>query len=88
MISQELLNIIVCPETKQDLVIAETNIIKKINILIENGELLNRSKQKVTEKIDSGLIQKDDQKYLYPIRDEIPILLIDESISLEDITNL
>lgn len=86
MISQELLNIIVCPETKQDLVIAKIDVVEKINALIENGELLNRSKQKVTEKIDGGLIQKDDQKYLYPIRDEIPILLIDESISLENIS--
>ena len=85
MISQELLNIIVCPETKQDLVIAESDIVEKINTLIENGDLLNRSKQKVTEKIDGGLIQKDDRKYLYPIRDEIPILLIDESIALEGV---
>ncbi|MCH7519618.1 MAG: hypothetical protein IH964_11425 [Candidatus Dadabacteria bacterium] len=85
MINEELLNIIVCPETKQDLVIAESDIVEKINTLIENGELLNRSKQKVTEKIDGGLIQKDDRKYLYPIRDEIPILLIDESIALEGV---
>ena len=85
MISEELLNIIVCPETKQDLVIAENGIVEKINTLIENGELQNRSKQKVTEKIDGGLIQKDDRKYLYPIRDEIPILLIDESIALEGV---
>ncbi len=85
MINEELLNIIVCPETKQDLVIAESDIVEKINTLIENGELLNRSEQKVTEKIDGGLIQKDDRKYLYPIRDEIPILLIDESIALEGV---
>ena len=85
MISEDLLKVIACPETKQDLVVAEDEIVQKINDLIESGELLNRSKQKVTEKIDSGLIQKEDKKYLYPIRDEIPILLIDESISLEDI---
>jgi len=85
MISEDLLKIVACPETRQDLVIAETDIIEKINTLIENGELLNRSKKKVTEKIDGGLIQKDDQKYLYPIREDIPILLIDESIPLENV---
>jgi uncharacterized protein YbaR (Trm112 family) len=87
MIDKELLDIIVCPETKQDLVLAEPGLIEKINLLIEKGELRNRSKQTVTEKIDGGLIRKDDRKYLYPIRDDIPILLIDESISLEELSN-
>ncbi len=87
MIDKELLDIIVCPETKQDLVIAEPDLIERINLLIEKGELRNRSKQKVSEKIDGGLIQKEDRKYLYPIRDRIPILLIDESISLEALSN-
>lgn len=85
MISEELLNIIVCPETKQDLVLADKDIIDKINTLIENGELLNRTRQKVTEKIEGGLIQKEDRQYLYPIRNEIPILLRDESIPLINI---
>ena len=85
MISEDLLRVIACPETKQDLVVAEDDIVKKINDLIDNGELLNRSKQKVNEKIDGGLIQKEDREYLYPIRDEVPILLIDESISLKSL---
>ena len=85
MIREELLSIIVCPETKQDLVLADKDIIDKINTLIENGELLNRAKQKVTEKIEGGLIQKEDRQYLYPIRNEIPILLRDESIPLNNI---
>ncbi len=87
MIDKELLDIIVCPETKQDLVLAEPGLIERINLLIEKGELRNRSKQKVSEKIDGGLIQQEDRKYLYPIRDSIPILLIDESISLEALNN-
>ena len=87
MIDKELLDIIVCPETKQDLVLAEPELIEKINLLIEKGEVINRSKQKVSEKIDGGLIQKVDRKYLYPIRDHIPILLIDESIPLEALNN-
>ncbi len=87
MIDKELLDIIVCPETKQDLVLAEPGLIERINLLIEKGELRNRSKQKISEKIDDGLIQKEDRKYLYPIRDSIPILLIDESICLEALNN-
>ena len=87
MIDKELLDIIACPETKQDLVLAVPELIEKINLLIEKGEVMNRSKQKVSEKIDGGLIQKVDRKYLYPIRDHIPILLIDESIPLEALNN-
>jgi uncharacterized protein YbaR (Trm112 family) len=87
VIDKELLNIIVCPETRQELVIADPEIIESINGLIERGELLNRSKQRVTEKIDGGLIRKEDRKYLYPIRDDIPILLIEESIPLEVLNN-
>ena len=86
MIDKELLDIIVCPETKQDLVLAESGLIEKINGLIEKGELRNRSKMIVTEKIDGGLV-REDRRYLYPIRDDIPILLIDESISLEELSN-
>ncbi|MEW6145633.1 MAG: Trm112 family protein [Thermodesulfobacteriota bacterium] len=87
MLDKELLDIIACPETKQDLVLAEPELIEKINALIEKGVLMNRSKQKVSEKIDGGLIRKEDRKYLYPIRDDIPILLIDESISLEAVNS-
>ena len=85
MVSDDLLKVIACPETKQDLVLADDDIVQRINDRIEQGELLNRSKQKVNKKIDGGLIQKEDRKYLYPIRDEIPILLIDESIPLDGI---
>ena len=86
MIDEELLKIIACPATKQDLVLAEPGLVEKINVLIKKGELENRSGQKVEDKIDGGLVQKDDRKYLYPVRDDIPILLIDESISLDAVS--
>ncbi len=87
MIDQALLDIIACPETKQDLVLAEPDVVEKINDMIDGGELTNRAKQKVTDRIDGGLIQKENRKYLYPIRSDIPILLIDESIPLEQVVS-
>ena len=83
-IDEKLLEIICCPETRQDLRIAEEGLIEKLNKLIENEELLNRIKQPVKNRLDGGLI-REDGKYLYPIVEEIPILLIDEAIPLESL---
>jgi len=83
-ISQELLDILACPETKQPLGLASDDMIQSLNELIGQGRIHNRAGQPVTEVIDSGLIREDKQ-YLYPIRDDIPIMLIDEAISLEHI---
>jgi len=85
MISQDLLNILACPETKGELEVATPEVIEKINQLVQQGTLTNRGNQLVSEKIDGGLIRKADRKYLYPIRQDIPIMLIDEAIPLEKI---
>ena len=82
MISQELLNILACPETRQDLTLADAKLIQQINVLIERGALHNRADEKILKKIDGGLVRKD-RKYLYPVREDIPILLIDEAIALD-----
>jgi uncharacterized protein YbaR (Trm112 family) len=57
-------------------------MVKALNDLIGQGRISNRAGQPVTEAIDAGLVREDKQ-YLYPIRDDIPIMLIDEAISLE-----
>ena len=82
MISNELLKILACPETQQDLILADAKLVQKINACIEQGKLRNRAKERITGKINGGLVRKD-RKYLYPIRENIPILLIDEAIGLD-----
>ena len=82
MISQDLLDILCCPETKEEVALADAALITRINAKIAAGSVKNRSGQSVTEKIDSGLVRKD-QKYLYPIREDIPIMLIDEALPLD-----
>ncbi len=80
-ISQELLDILVCPETKQPVVLAECDLLKKLNAQIQDGTLKNRVGETVSEAIDEALV-REDQSYCYPIRDDIPVMLIDEAIPL------
>jgi uncharacterized protein YbaR (Trm112 family) len=79
MVAKDLLDILCCPETKQDLTLVEGETIEKINRKIQAGTLKNRGNELVKEPIDSGLL-REDRKYIYPIREDIPIMLIDEAI--------
>jgi uncharacterized protein YbaR (Trm112 family) len=83
MVNKELLDILCCPETKQDVRLIEGEIIEKINSKIKDGELKNRGGENVTETIDAGLV-REDNKFLYPIREDIPIMLIDEGIPFDE----
>jgi uncharacterized protein len=82
MIDKAFLNILCCPETKQDLVLIEGEPINLINSRIRDSAVKNRSGQIVKEPLDYGLL-REDRKYLYPVREDIPVMLIDEAIPFE-----
>ena len=84
MIDQELLDILACPEDQTPVKLADDNLVAEINRRIEAGSLKNRAGNSLEKPIDGGLV-REDGKYLYPIEDEIPIMLIDEAIPLEGI---
>ncbi|MGB0911816.1 MAG: Trm112 family protein [Nitrospirales bacterium] len=77
-----LLAILCCPETKLTVTLADNDLIQRVNTGIGSGTVLNKAGQQVKEEIDGGLI-REDQKVLYPIRDQIPIMLIEEGIVLD-----
>lgn len=81
MIDSELLKILCCPETHQSVAPALADKIEKLNQQIAAGNLKNRAGQPIKEKIDGGLLRADG-KFLYPIRQDIPVMLIDEAIAL------
>ena len=82
MIDPKLLEILCCPETKEDVSLADASLVERINQSISQGAMKNRRGLAVTERIDGGLVRKDG-KYLYPIREDIPIMLIDEALPLD-----
>ena len=77
----KLLEIICCPETHQPLLQADAELVADLNRRIEAGTLLDRVDDKISQKIDGGLL-REDGKILYPIRQEIPTLLIEQGIPL------
>ena len=81
MIDADLLKILCCPETHQEVRLAEPAVIDRLNGQIAAGALMNRAGQLVEEKIEGGLIRADG-KFLYPIRHNIPMMLVDEGIPL------
>jgi uncharacterized protein YbaR (Trm112 family) len=83
MIDKGLLEILCCPETKQGVALIDADAVKKVNDDIKAGKVVNRGGATVKEAIGGGLL-REDGKYLYPIREDIPIMLIDEAFAVTD----
>jgi uncharacterized protein YbaR (Trm112 family) len=83
-IDKDLLAILWCPDTKQDVSLADEALIAKLNEAVSLGQLKNKASKPVTEPLDGGLI-RSDRKMLYPIREDIPVMLIEEGIPLEEL---
>lgn len=81
MIDPELLRVLCCPETHQEVRPAEAAVIDRLNAQIAAGTLKNRAGQLVPERIHGGLVRADG-KFLYPIRRDIPVMLVDEGLPL------
>ncbi|MCA9246963.1 MAG: hypothetical protein KDA42_07610 [Planctomycetales bacterium] len=84
MISDELLEMLICPLSKQPLARADEALLAAINTRIEEGRLTNRAGEKVETPIAAGLL-RDDGHVLYVVRDDIPVMLADEAIDLEQL---
>lgn len=84
MVDPELLEILVCPEDKTPVRPADAGLLDTLNSRIRQRQVKNRGGQTVEDQLKEGLIRADG-KYLYPVRDDIPVMLIDEAIPLDQV---
>lgn len=81
MIREQLLKMLVCPETRLPLVPADPELMNRLNQAITEGLLKNRGGQTVRGLLQGGLV-REDRAVLYPVIDGIPVMLVDEGIPL------
>ncbi len=79
MIDQELLEILCCPKTKVPVELLSDDKRNTLNERIKKGDVKTVEGKKVDTPLEAGLITAD-QKTIYRIDDDIPIMLIDEGI--------
>ncbi len=83
-ISADLLKILRCPETGEQLRLADADLISRINRAVAAQSLRNVAGSVIEVELTSALVREDEQ-IAYPIIEGIPRLLIDEGIALSAI---
>ncbi len=78
-IDRKLLEILVCPITKQPVSVLSGAKFDALNQAIQTGKVVNHGGQRVTEPLREALITKSGG-VVYPVIDGIPVMLEDESI--------
>ena len=58
---------------------ADDDLLRALNRAVEGGAVRNRRGELLTDPVTAGLV-REDGAVLYPIRDGIPIMLIDEAV--------
>lgn len=81
---KELLDILCCPETRQDLRLAGTEELRDLNAAIGRGDIRDAQGRLVAEVVEDALVRADGIR-AYPVRGGIPVLLVDEALVLEGI---
>ena len=81
---KELLDILCCPETRQDLRLAGVEELRALNLAIGRGEMRDAQGRPVAEVVEEALVRADGVR-AYPVRGGIPVLLVDEALVLEGI---
>ncbi len=84
MLDAELLALLVCPDTHQDVTLATPGEIVLINEAIREGRVQTTGGNAVDQPCEGALIRVD-HAIAYPIRDGIPVMLVAEGLSISKV---
>jgi len=84
MIHETTLAMLRCPSDGSALRLAEAALVAQLNALISAGRLRNQADQRCDHALDGGLVREAGD-LLYPIINQIPVMLADEAIPLEQL---
>lgn len=85
MIDPELLAILVCPEAHIPVHPADPGLLARVNAAIADGTMRTLGGEVVSEPLEEALLREDGAR-LYPVRDGIPVMLIDEALPVADLS--
>ncbi len=81
MIDPNILPLLCCPETRQPLRLADQSVLDRVNQAIAGGATKDHAGRPVTQILEAALI-REDGKLLYPIRNQIPLLIAEQGIAV------
>jgi uncharacterized protein YbaR (Trm112 family) len=84
---RKLLDLLVCPATRQPLALLDKPGLEALNRAIAAGSVVRVDGTPQTEAIREALIARD-RKTLYRVDDGIPVLLIEEGIAVSAVEGL
>ena len=77
----KFLAMLACPDTRLPLTMAQTELVSELNQLISRGALRNKKGDTLQSAIEGALLREDGALF-YPVRQDIPDLLIEEGVEL------
>jgi uncharacterized protein YbaR (Trm112 family) len=84
MLDPELLALLVCPQTHQDVTLATPEEIARLNEAIRLGHVTTTGHKEVIQPLEAALI-RIDRAIAYPIKEGIPVMLVDEGLMIAEV---
>ena len=83
---RKLLDVLVCPATRQPLALLDSRGLEALNAAIQAGGILRGDGSPQAEVVHQALVTRD-HKTVYRVDDGIPVLLVEESIATGQIAD-